>query len=532
MSAVAATRRWGMAIDLDRCVGCQTCAVACKHANDTPLGIQWRRVLDVELGKFPDVARLFLPVGCQHCDDPPCVPVCPSGATRRRADGIVTQDYDLCIGCGYCAVSCPYGARSIDHAPRGYFGAALTRQEGAVAHDERRGVAQKCTFCVERIDRGLARGLVPGVDPEATPACAAACIAGAMTFGDLADPASPVARLLAANPGTVLNGPLGAGPNLRYFTRAPSADIALAMPATSPLTGRRQRRWDIRAVANFGLGGSGSGLAAVASAFGLFGLLDRSAILLLHLLAAGLIAAGLTAVWFEIGRMERLLNALRRPRSSWMSREMYVVGALFAALGAEWLWPGPESTGLVGLLALAFLYCQARILTAAKGIPAWRPRAMRWLLLASGLAEGCGWLALGNALLPFAPDLTAPLGLAMILAAAALATLWPIYWREAVAGGLGDGAKREIAGLMPAMLGIGQVLPAMLAAGALLASGLVALALSGIAGAILVVGGLCWKYAVIVDASHVQDLILPQVPRRGSGRLAALPSEPVEVRPS
>ena len=103
--------RWAMVADLRRCVGCQTCTAACRHANATPPGVQWRRVLDMEFGEYPDVQRAFVPVGCQHCDDPPCMDVCPTTATRQRADGIVTIDYDLCIGCAYCAVACPYQAR-------------------------------------------------------------------------------------------------------------------------------------------------------------------------------------------------------------------------------------------------------------------------------------------------------------------------------------------------------------------------------------------------------------------------------------
>jgi len=82
--------RWGMVVDLRRCVGCQTCTAACKHANATPPGVQWRRVLDLEFGAYPDVQRAFVPTGCMHCDDPPCADVCPTTATKKRADGIVT----------------------------------------------------------------------------------------------------------------------------------------------------------------------------------------------------------------------------------------------------------------------------------------------------------------------------------------------------------------------------------------------------------------------------------------------------------
>ena len=155
------TPRWGMVIDLNRCVGCQSCTIACKSANDLPSEVQWRSVLDVEQGEFPNVERLFLVVGCQHCAEPPCVPVCPSGATRQRADGLVTMDYDLCIGCGYCAVACPYQARTIVHDEKWYFGDA-TVQERQVHHDDRLGVANKCTFCIERIDEAPRQGLTPG----------------------------------------------------------------------------------------------------------------------------------------------------------------------------------------------------------------------------------------------------------------------------------------------------------------------------------------------------------------------------------
>ena len=153
------TSRWGMVIDVNRCVGCQSCTIACKHANDTTPGVQWRSVIDVETGEFPDVQRLFLVTGCQHCAEPSCVPVCPTGATLQRADGLVTMDYDLCIGCASCAVACPYQARTIVHDPGFYYGQD-TVQERAVAHDERIGVAQKCTFCISRVDDGPLKELV------------------------------------------------------------------------------------------------------------------------------------------------------------------------------------------------------------------------------------------------------------------------------------------------------------------------------------------------------------------------------------
>jgi phenylacetyl-CoA:acceptor oxidoreductase subunit 1 len=208
--------RWAMVADLRRCVGCQTCTAACKQANATPPGVQWRRVVDLEVGEYPDVKRAFVPVGCMHCDDPPCMHVCPSTATRKRPDGIVTIDYDLCIGCGYCAVACPYQARfKVDKATFAYGGP--TESETQTFHPERLGVATKCTFCVERIDAGVAKALKPGVDPEATPACVNSCIAQALHFGDVEDPESNISQLLAENQFFRMHEELGTGPRFYYL---------------------------------------------------------------------------------------------------------------------------------------------------------------------------------------------------------------------------------------------------------------------------------------------------------------------------
>ena len=161
-----------------------------------PPGTQWRFVADCEVGEYPDVRRVFLPMQCMHCAEPPCVPVCPTGASRQREDGIVWVAYDACVGCGYCAVACPYRARHLVRDAHGYFDRP-TPAERAVERPERHGVMTKCTFCKERVDAGHARGLTPGVDPDATPMCAVSCIAGAIVFGDLEDADSAVTRLVA-----------------------------------------------------------------------------------------------------------------------------------------------------------------------------------------------------------------------------------------------------------------------------------------------------------------------------------------------
>jgi phenylacetyl-CoA:acceptor oxidoreductase subunit 1 len=142
--------------------------------------------------------------------------VCPSTATRKRPDGIVTVDYDLCIGCGYCAVACPYQARfKVDKATFAY-GSPMDC-ESATFHPERLGVATKCTFCVDRIDAGLAKGLKPGVDPEATPACVNSCIAQALHFGDAEDPDSNISQILAENQFFRMHEELGTGPGFFYL---------------------------------------------------------------------------------------------------------------------------------------------------------------------------------------------------------------------------------------------------------------------------------------------------------------------------
>lgn len=210
--------RYVMVVDLRRCVGCQTCTVACRHANHTPPGVQWRRVLDMEIGLYPDVKRAFVPVGCMHCAKPPCLEVCPTKATRKRDDGIVTVDYDVCIGCAYCALACPYQARHKVERQDYAYGDDHHMAPEVMRNDARRiGVSTKCNFCVDKIDAGLANGLKPGEDPDATPACVNSCIAGALHFGDRDDPDSTVSRILAENRTFRMHEELGTEPGIHYI---------------------------------------------------------------------------------------------------------------------------------------------------------------------------------------------------------------------------------------------------------------------------------------------------------------------------
>lgn len=205
--------KWGMLIDLRKCIGCQYCVYACQAVNNVPDDMRWN-VYYPEVTETGEKFHMTRP--CLHCQDAPCVSVCPVGATFVRDDGIVVMDYDKCIGCRYCQVACPYGARSFNWEQRkedsGY-----APEWGAHEVPKRpRGVAEKCTFCIHRIDRGLAHGLMPGEDRAATPACVNICPVEARVFGDLNNPESKIAKLIKELPTFRLREDLGTEPNVYY----------------------------------------------------------------------------------------------------------------------------------------------------------------------------------------------------------------------------------------------------------------------------------------------------------------------------
>jgi Fe-S-cluster-containing dehydrogenase component len=174
-----------MAIDTARCVGCMDCVVACKTENRVPEGFCRDWITTDARGRFPDLALEIRSERCNHCDRPPCVSCCPTGASHVESFGTTVQiDPALCIGCKACVASCPYDARFIH--PEGY--------------------ADKCTFCVRRIERGL------------VPACVAVCPTRCMVSGDLDDPNSEVSRVLASRRGHVVLPEAGTEPRITYLT--------------------------------------------------------------------------------------------------------------------------------------------------------------------------------------------------------------------------------------------------------------------------------------------------------------------------
>jgi tetrathionate reductase subunit B len=178
-------KRYGFLIDLRKCIGCRTCQVACKAENDVPLGVYRTWVKEVEKGSYPKARRHFIPVVCNQCAQPACTSVCPVVATYSLDNGIVYIDPHRCIGCGYCMAACPYAVRFI--------------------HPSRK-VAEKCDWCWPRVRDGYG-----------PPACVSACPTEAMVFGDLADPESTIAKLLARESTAVLKPESGNGPQVYYI---------------------------------------------------------------------------------------------------------------------------------------------------------------------------------------------------------------------------------------------------------------------------------------------------------------------------
>ena len=216
--------KWAMVIDLDKCVACQGCSIACRFENNTPAvkpsealkgrAIRWNDVFPLptnpfeeEQGEFPNIKQRYLTRPCMHCENPPCIKVCPVQATYRDEEGLVRQNYARCIGCRFCTVACPYGVR--------YFNWQVPQWEGNLAEHlnpdrvegdddlegtavRPKGVVEKCTFCIQRLHKARARADAEGRDfrpDEYVPACVQTCTGKARFFGDLDDSNSTVSHL-------------------------------------------------------------------------------------------------------------------------------------------------------------------------------------------------------------------------------------------------------------------------------------------------------------------------------------------------
>ena len=237
--------RWCMVIDLDKCVACQGCSIACRFENNTPVAkpdqalkgrtILWNDVFPnpvnptEETGEYPNVKTRYLTRPCMHCENPPCTKVCPVQATFKDEQGLVRQNYQRCIGCRFCTIACPYGVR--------YFNWSEPAWEGDMAnyHNPDRvegngdlegpairpkGVVEKCTYCIHRLRKAEARALAEGRPfraDEYVPACVQTCTGKARFFGDLDDPNSTVSQLAKSSRAFLLQEDVGTRPKTTYL---------------------------------------------------------------------------------------------------------------------------------------------------------------------------------------------------------------------------------------------------------------------------------------------------------------------------
>lgn len=223
--------RYGMVIDLDKCIGCQTCAVVCKMHNSQPPGTWWNRAFtqgatyhQSSVGGDGKFRQEYLPVSCQMCDNPACQRVCPTGATYTNDDGVVLVDYKRCIGCRTCMAACPYGVRQFNWTdpeqakePLGYdYGYphdATEDKRQVYTQDRPQGVVEKCTFCAQYVQQGE------------KPACVRACSGKARFFGDLDDPDSEVGRLIRTKQTHRLMEQYGTEPKVYYISSSKTKNI-------------------------------------------------------------------------------------------------------------------------------------------------------------------------------------------------------------------------------------------------------------------------------------------------------------------
>lgn len=220
-----------MAVDVDKCTGCQACVLACQVENNIPLNTQdrfernrsisWIRVERYWEGEFPDVKARFIPILCQHCENAPCEPVCPVYASYHNSEGLNVQVYNRCVGTRYCANGCPYIVRFFNYWEP-VWPESLRNHLNPDVTIRSRGIMEKCSFCVHRIRRGVRQARSEGrqvEDGEIRTACQESCPTEALVFGDVKDPNSKVSKLKGSERHYRLLPQLGTEPNVFYLAK-------------------------------------------------------------------------------------------------------------------------------------------------------------------------------------------------------------------------------------------------------------------------------------------------------------------------
>ncbi|NQV57986.1 MAG: dimethyl sulfoxide reductase anchor subunit [Rhodospirillales bacterium] len=271
---------------------------------------------------------------------------------------------------------------------------------------------------------------------------------------------------------------------------------------------------------NFILGGLGSGTIVVAYLMSLWPGLDGVTLRIIFTISGAIMAVGLFFVWLKIGRKLRAPFVILRPNTSWMSREVYAAGVFYLALAGAWVLPNDAWAHVCGFAAAGFLYAQARILHAGKGIPAWRADRMIWMLIISGLAEGAGLLAILSVGLPQLLSTVYVLPILGIVLIVFSGSSWRAYVESAADNGIGP-KSREVLEAATLWLYIGGHLLPIIGYMGILAWPGVPFPVIALAGLLAIAGGAFWKSVVITRAGHMQGFALANYPQRGSGRYAA-----------
>jgi len=322
---------YGFAIDLRKCIGCHACTIACKAEHDIPIGVNRCWVKTVEKGTFPDTRRFFLPVLCNQCDDAPCMKICPTSALFKRRDGIVDLNGSSCIGCRACMVACPYDQLFIDPNTR---------------------TAEKCNFCANRVEN------------ELQPACVSVCPTECRIFGDLDDPTSEVAQIVAREDYSVRKPEKGTKPKIFYLQAEESiikpevaarpfmfkegqvhlrplgsADPDPADPGEARVDYDvpHKKAWGLDLVLYLMTKGISTGALMISAILWLLG--DRSALVAIGGPVVSVIFSIVTAVVLviDLERPERFYYILTRPNwTSWMARGAFLLTA-HGALASLWI---------------------------------------------------------------------------------------------------------------------------------------------------------------------------------------------------